>query len=132
MFSLFEFLLALNAFLAVYAAPKISPAAPYERRASNQSYDATATYYDPNGATSECGQKLLDTDSFAAIAVNIYNKDLCGKTIVITHDDKQIEVPIEEMCAACDNNGLALSPAAYKQLASLEEKTIAVQWNFST
>lgn len=47
-------------------------------------------------------------------------------------DDKQIEVPIEEMCAACDNNGLALSPAAYKQLASLEEKTIAVQWDFST
>ncbi|KAL1743426.1 Non-catalytic module family EXPN protein [Schizophyllum fasciatum] len=126
-----ELCLAFCAIMAVQAAPNSGDGQAREQRASDEAYDATATYYDPNGATSECGRKLLDTDAFAAVAVNIFNKDLCGKTIVVSHDDKQIEVPVEEMCAACDNNGLALSPAAYKQLASLVEKTIAVQWDFS-
>ncbi|TRM61265.1 hypothetical protein BD626DRAFT_501954 [Schizophyllum amplum] len=99
--------------------------------ASVDMHEGKASYYDPNGATGACGQKLSSTDLFVSVALNLYDHARCGANVTIHYNDNQVQATVQDMCPACDDNGLSMSAAVFQQLASLDEKQIDVQWEFA-
>ncbi|KAF9259314.1 hypothetical protein L218DRAFT_947717 [Marasmius fiardii PR-910] len=96
---------------------------------SVQAYTGAATWY--NTGLGACGKTNNDNQLIAAVAAPIFdnypghtsnpNKNpICGKTATVTWGGKSVTVTIEDECPGCGSQGIDLSPAAFKKLASLD------------
>ncbi|KAG6900847.1 hypothetical protein C0993_009965 [Termitomyces sp. T159_Od127] len=97
-----------------------------------------ATYFYQNGVAGACGTVHRDSDFIAAIDAARYGNTglrspLCGKQVKITNlsNKKSVVVTIADACPTCNNeNSIDLSEAAFKQIASLEQGIVDIEWQF--
>ncbi|KAK7692331.1 hypothetical protein QCA50_003956 [Cerrena zonata] len=98
-----------------------------------------ATYFWQNGVAGACGKVHSDSDLIAAIDQERYGdsgsiSNLCGKQVIITNleNDKSVTVTIADSCPTCDSpNSIDLSEAAFKQIATLDEGKVEINWWFA-
>ena len=86
-----------------------------------------------------CGKSNENTELVAAIskvvfdsapaASGISNK-FCGKKAKVINGKKSVIVTIVDRCASCAKDDIALSPAAFKKIASMDAGKVPVQWKF--
>jgi expansin (peptidoglycan-binding protein) len=84
-----------------------------------------------------CGKSANNTQLVAAIShlrfdpettkSTISNK-LCGQKVKVINGKKSVIVTIVDRCASCAKDDIALSPAAYKKIASMDSGKVPVQW----
>lgn len=67
-----------------------------------------------------------------AVSKNIYNRNLCGRTVNITYKGKQVSGKIVDRCEACKAGDLDFSPHAFKTVADpLVGRLDGVSWYLS-
>ncbi|KAI0790220.1 RlpA-like double-psi beta-barrel-protein domain-containing protein-containing protein [Irpex lacteus] len=70
-------------------------------------------------------------DSFLSSPTAPPNTDpLCGKQITVTYQGRSTTVTVADRCASCAEFDLALSPAAFSDLADLSLGRLRAQWVF--
>ncbi|KAF9259957.1 hypothetical protein L218DRAFT_947186 [Marasmius fiardii PR-910] len=94
-------------------------------------YSGVATWY--NTGLGACGETSYDHELIAAVAVPVFdnypgyargnpnNNPICGRRAKVTWGGKSVNVKIQDVCPGCGDQGIDLSPAAFMQLASLDE-----------
>lgn len=94
------------------------------------------TIYDINeGDHGACGTKLSATDMVVALAQPAWGASTydvmtgaatnpwCGQKIKVSYEGNSIEATIMDLCPGCSGHDIDLSPAAWKALTGLDEKT---------
>jgi hypothetical protein len=97
-----------------------------------------ATFFYQNGVAGACGTVHQDSDMIAAINGERYGNlgqksALCGKQVRLTNtkNNKSVTVTIADACPTCNNNNsIDLSEGAFKQIATLDEGLVPIEWSF--
>ncbi|KAI0883774.1 barwin-like endoglucanase [Annulohypoxylon maeteangense] len=98
-------------------------------------YSGDMTYYAPGlGA---CGKYNNQNDHIVALApaqygydANPNNAKVCGKKIKISYGGKSATATVVDKCPECLSGSIDVSPAVFKQLASLDKGRVKVTWNY--
>ncbi len=86
-----------------------------------------------------CGTSSTNEDLVCAIAKTLYDSnansdsvsEYCGKTITATYQNKNVVVKVVDSCESCSESDLDFSPAAFKELASLDTGEIEIEWSWN-
>lgn len=123
-------------------APKPTPASPAPGNnvssAKGLISGGFATFFYQNGVAGACGKVHGDGEFIAAMDSRRYGNtsvrsSLCGKRVRITNpkNGKSVTVTVADACPTCENsNSIDLSVGAFKQIASLEQGLVPIQWQF--
>ncbi|KAL4258722.1 RlpA-like domain superfamily protein [Pleurotus pulmonarius] len=85
-------------------------------------------YHTGQGA---CGARSNDEDHVVALSSEEFSRsNHCFKHIVIHHQGREVDATIVDRCEGCSRFALDLSPGAFKMLASLDEGTAEVTWEY--
>ena len=105
------------------------------RADAGQEFNGDASFYEVGFGA--CGKSSNNTQLVAAIshvvfdsvpsASTISNK-FCGQKVKVVNGKKSVVVTIVDRCASCGKEDIALSPAAYKKIASMDSGKVPVQW----
>ena len=119
----------------VVASFAVLAAALLARADAGQEFNGDASFYEVGFGA--CGKTNNNTQLVAAIshvvfdsvpsASTISNK-FCGQKVKVTNGKKSVIVTIVDRCASCAKDDIALSPAAYKKIASMDSGKVPVQW----
>ncbi|KAI1460033.1 RlpA-like double-psi beta-barrel-protein domain-containing protein-containing protein [Annulohypoxylon moriforme] len=98
-------------------------------------FSGDMTYYAPGlGA---CGKYNNANDHIVAVAPAQYGNDanpnkakVCGKKIKIHYGGKTATATVVDKCPECASGSIDVSPAVFKQLASLDKGRVKVTWNY--
>ncbi|KAI1212591.1 barwin-like endoglucanase [Annulohypoxylon truncatum] len=99
-------------------------------------YSGDMTYYTPGlGA---CGKYNTESDHIVALAPAQYGYDanpnnaaVCGKTIKISYGGKTATATVVDKCPECASGSIDVSPAVFKELASLDKGRVKVTWSYA-
>ncbi|KAI1392433.1 RlpA-like double-psi beta-barrel-protein domain-containing protein-containing protein [Hypoxylon trugodes] len=99
-------------------------------------YAGDMTYYTPGlGA---CGKWNSESDHIVALAPAQYGYDanpnkakVCGRKINIHYGDKTATATVTDKCPECASGSIDVSPAVFKELASLDAGRVQVTWNYA-
>ncbi|KAI1100880.1 RlpA-like double-psi beta-barrel-protein domain-containing protein-containing protein [Jackrogersella minutella] len=100
-------------------------------------YSGDMTYYAPGlGA---CGKQNSDADHIVALATAQYGNDanpnkakVCGRKINIHYGGKTATATVVDKCPSCASGSIDVSPAVFKQLASLDKGRVKVTWEYAS
>ncbi|KAL7621092.1 hypothetical protein AAE478_008405 [Parahypoxylon ruwenzoriense] len=100
-------------------------------------YSGDMTYYTPGlGA---CGKYNKESDRIVALAPQQYGYDanpnnakVCGKKISIHYQGKTATATVVDKCPGCASGSIDVSPAVFRQLASLDKGRVKVSWGFAS
>ncbi|KAL0961380.1 hypothetical protein HGRIS_006334 [Hohenbuehelia grisea] len=91
------------------------------------------TWYNTGGAPGNCGYQDNDNSPVVAISAARYNGGTnCNQwvRIVNTKNGKVAYGKTRDSCPGCGSEDLDLTPSLFKQLASLEQGVVSIEWNF--
>ncbi|KAI0138087.1 RlpA-like double-psi beta-barrel-protein domain-containing protein-containing protein [Hypoxylon sp. NC0597] len=99
-------------------------------------YSGDMTYYTPGlGA---CGKYNNENDHIVALAPAQYGYDanpnkakVCGRKINIHYNGKTASATVVDKCPSCASGSIDVSPAVFKQLASLDKGRVKVTWGYA-
>ncbi len=100
-----------------------------------QEYNGDASFYEVGRGA--CGKSNNNTELVAAISHVVFDSapsastlsnKFCGQKVKVTNGKKSVVVTIVDRCASCAKEDIALSPAAYKKIASMDSGKVPVQW----
>ncbi|KAI1779171.1 RlpA-like double-psi beta-barrel-protein domain-containing protein-containing protein [Hypoxylon cercidicola] len=99
-------------------------------------YSGDMTYFTPGlGA---CGKHNSETDHVVALAAAQYGGDanpnkakVCGRKISIRYGGKTASATVVDKCPSCASGSINVSPAVFKQLASLDKGRVKVTWGYA-
>ncbi|KAF4570970.1 hypothetical protein EYR36_008297 [Pleurotus pulmonarius] len=90
--------------------------------------ESATWYHTGQGA---CGAHSNDEDHVVALSSEEFSRsNHCFKHIVIHHQGREVDATIVDRCEGCSRFALDLSPGAFKMLASLDEGTAEVTWEY--
>jgi len=98
-------------------------------------YSGDASFYEVGFGA--CGKTNNNTQLVAAIshavfdsvpAASTISNKFCGKKAKVTNGKKSVIVTVVDRCATCGKNDIALSPAAFKKIASMDSGKVPVDW----
>ncbi|KAI0759660.1 RlpA-like double-psi beta-barrel-protein domain-containing protein-containing protein [Irpex lacteus] len=118
----------------VLAAATLTGGVPAKRQ-TGQTHVGDVTFYNPGigvcGLVNTATDRVVAVDSFLSSPTAPPSTDpLCGKNITVTYQGRTITVIVADRCASCAEFDLALSPAAFSDLAPLSLGRIHAQWVF--
>ncbi|KAJ3190822.1 hypothetical protein HK101_008334 [Irineochytrium annulatum] len=122
---------AADAAAVAVAIPEASPAS--EASLAKRHANIRTTWYRPNDDNYEsaCGHPIHNSDMICAISIKTFNMDMCGKKINVHNEGKSVQVTLWDSCAACPDNGLDLSLAAFKEIGDLDTGVLSVDWEWA-
>ncbi|KAI4859695.1 RlpA-like double-psi beta-barrel-protein domain-containing protein-containing protein [Hypoxylon rubiginosum] len=99
-------------------------------------YSGDMTYYTPGlGA---CGKYNSESDHVVALAPAQYGSDanpnkakVCGRKISVHYGGKTATATVVDKCPSCASGSIDVSPAVFKQLASLDKGRVKVTWAYA-
>ena len=98
-------------------------------------YNGDASFY--NVGFGACGKTNDNTQLVAAISKAVFDSvpsastisnKFCGKKAKIINGKKSVVVTVVDRCATCGKEDIALSPAAFKKIASMDAGKVPVKW----
>ncbi len=89
------------------------------------------TWYELNGNPVNCGYPTDQLQPYyAALNSSQYgNADYCGACLEVRGPAGSVELMIVDQCPTCAHGDVDLSPAAFEQIAALEEGRVDIEWN---
>ncbi|BGP12450.1 hypothetical protein JCM10213_006984 [Rhodosporidiobolus nylandii] len=113
---------------------KKASTSPSSVNLSTSSYSGQGTFYYQNGVPGACGSVSSDGAYIVALQTKMYaNGAHCGKTINIKVGSKTIQAKVMDACPTCGSaESIDLSVGAFKELASLDQGVVNLQWSFAS
>ncbi|KAJ7737413.1 Non-catalytic module family EXPN protein [Mycena maculata] len=91
-----------------------------------QSFNAEATYYDPDGGFGACGTQLQNSDFAVALSEDTW------ESITVDYNGASVTVTVEDLCPGCSGDNIGLVEAAMAALDAnyVNDGIIPVTWFF--
>lgn len=94
------------------------------------------TYYTPG--TGACGDINSESDHVVALSPGQYGScgnpndcPNCDRTVKIHYGGKTATATVKDKCPGCSGDSIDVSPAVFKELASLDKGRVQVTWEFA-
>ncbi|KAI1796501.1 RlpA-like double-psi beta-barrel-protein domain-containing protein-containing protein [Ganoderma leucocontextum] len=96
-----------------------------------ETFFGDATWYTPDGELGACGAPSQNSDLVVALSADQYAEGThCWRHIGVHYQGQLVDATVVDLCPGCASGSIDLSPAAFEQLAPLDDGRVEVSWDF--